>query len=185
MQKTLSVIWIAVFTLPLGVLGQSYAVDHGVVMADGTVSYSSAGGDLHEVEGEKLTSFLFNPSVGYFFAPNLVIGLEALFDSEKQGDSKTTTLGIGPKMAFYFGDSGTDLFPFLGASAVVGKLSNHADHSLVDFTFAAGVTKMIAKNVGLTVKAAYVIESSKPEKADDAIKGNKIGIGIGLSTFIF
>lgn len=176
--------------LPACLLGQSYAVDRGVIMADGVVSFSSAGGDLYEnSDGDKQTAFLLNPTVGYFCMPNLVGGLELLFASNTQGDHKTTATGLGPKLAYYIGDSSSDLFPFIGASLmwVKGKHENSLDweETKMNIHLSAGATKMIAKNVGITAKVVYSMDSYKPEDADEAVKGNKITIGIGISTFIF
>lgn len=181
----------ALFVLiPACLLAQSYAIDKGVIIADGVVSFTSAGGDLNEDgEGNKATSFLLNPTLGTFLMPNLAGGLELLYASNTQGDHKTSSFGLGPKVAYYIGDSSTDLYPFVGASAVwvKGKHENSNDYEETQFNInlAVGATKLVAKNVGITAKVTYTMESYKPENADEATKGNKLSIGVGISTFIY
>ena len=169
---------------------QYYAVDKGAVTVGGEISFASAGGDLNEVNGEKATLMLLNPSLGYFFMPNVCIGGELLYASTSQGDSKVTGLGGGPFAAFYIGDEYSRMYPFIGASLMLvsGQTENGEvtlEESQMDIKFCVGATMMAAKNVGLTGKVYYLMESYKPEGADESISGNQIGLSMGVSAFLW
>jgi outer membrane protein W len=185
MKKKLIVLLILVLIIPVRSVAQSFAVDKGSLLIDGSITFSSAGGDLNEENGKKLTSMTFNPTLGYFFIPNLGTALEGLYASESQGDSKTTVIGIGPKVAYYFGNAESKQFPFIGVGILYVKSNNHIKQSQVNINLAVGTTMMVAKNVGITGKIFYTRENYKPEDADESIKGYTIGLGVGVSTFIF
>ncbi len=169
---------------------QYYAVDKGVVTVAGEISYASAGGDLHESAGERAKTMNLNPSLGYFFLPNICLGIEGLYHSTSQGDYKVSVMGGGPYATFYLGGEYSQLFPFVSASLnlISGKIeSGNGEYTdrQINIKLSVGATIMAAKNVGFTGKVYYLMENYKPESADKAIEGNQIGLSLGVSAFLF
>lgn len=55
---------------------------------------------LNTTEGNK--SFSFMPNVGHFFAKGFVAGAEMTIATSRFGEVRTTTLGVGPYVRYYF-----------------------------------------------------------------------------------
>jgi outer membrane protein W len=192
MNKRIGVYLALLLILPIAALAQNFAVDKGSILIDGSAGFSSSGGDLNEVNGEKSTEIMVNPFIGYFIVPNLGVGLEGIFAKESQGDYSVSAFGVGPRVAYFLGNASSKTFPFLGAGVflVKGKAETGdpgvtAEETQFNISVSAGITAMVAKNVGITGKVYYTLESNKPKDADEAIKGNIIGVALGISSFIF
>ncbi len=81
-------------------LGAEYAVDKGANMFGITAASINAWGDLYRGGGEPLTAILVMPSTSHFFVSNFAVGGDLLLFLTSQGDNKSTTLGIGPKISY-------------------------------------------------------------------------------------
>lgn len=63
------------------------------------------GGTLAFNTAKKSAVVNFDPQVGYFFVKNLVMGGQLTVDYAEQGSVHLTTLGVGPFVRYYFGES--------------------------------------------------------------------------------
>lgn len=94
--------------------GAEYAVDKGSNMFGITAGLINASGDLYRGEGGKsFTAILFMPHTVHFFVRNLGIGGDLLLLLTAQGDNKSTTVGVGPKISYFFGGKDSQAYPYL------------------------------------------------------------------------
>lgn len=183
------VLLMGIFTLSSA--QRKFAVDRGVILLDGQISFSNYG---DEDSDNRTTNITINPMFGYFVIRHLVIGIELLESSTVQGDYSSNDIGVGPMVAFYFGRQKSRVFPFISTSLMMVFGSTDSGNSYYetkytdsqfDINFAGGVTFMVAKNVGITGKGYFNLNSYKAEPDDEATTGNAFGFSIGVSTFIY
>ncbi len=117
-----------------------------------------AGGNLELNTAQKSTRIDISPTIGYFFLNNLAAGANVLLDYSKVGDTKSTTLGVGPFARYYMGLS--MVRPFLHAN--IDFTSNKTTVASVSNTFtgtnyllAAGIAAFLNRNVALEGLAGY------------------------------
>lgn len=166
-------------------------IDKGSVRLGGTISFTSQGGDLYEDgDGDRASTVLLNPSLGFFVSPGLSLGGEVLVQRQSQGDFSVTSLGIGPELAYFFGGPGSSAYPFVAVAALYTNTT--IDEPGDDFSFggfgvqlSGGATFMVARNVGLTAGAFYFTESLSADGQDGSVSGNTFGIEGGVTAFIF
>ena len=163
------------------VLAQSYPVDKGSYLLGGTVSFTSEGGDFVSVgSDDRRTTLSINPRFALFVTPGLALGAAVSYSRTSIADAAATSFGIGPELAYFFGDAASEIYPFLAAGVSYTSL-DIGSRSLSGFgvDFAGGVVFMVARNVGLTAEAFYQT-SSLSELDSDAF-----GIRGGVTAFIF
>ena len=166
---------------------QDYAVDQGAFVLGGTVSFSSDGGDLYEnAEGDRVNTALLNPGILYFISPGLAIGGELYVENVSQGDFSVTTIGIGPEIAYYFGDAESTVYPFVEAGISYASVSSDfIDASGIGFGLGAGAAFMLTRSVAITAGGAYEISNLSVDQLDDTQSGNTIRLELGVAAFLF
>ncbi len=183
--------WVAPTLLVLAIAvpaaGQEYAIDKGSVLLDGTASITSQGGELYEnAAGDRGNAILLNPSVLYFVAPGLAVGGDLYVENASQGDISVTTIGVGPTIAYFFGDSDSSVYPFLGATVNYTSLSADGfDASGFGFGLAGGADFMLTESVAITAQLDYSIENLSVDQADEAFTGNTLRVMLGVAAFLF
>ncbi len=177
---------------------QSYAIDKGSMLISGAFSFSSAGGDLYkDSEDNNLVTMQLNTSIGYFISPGFNLGGKVLFARASQGDQSQTAIGIGPQVAYYFGDANTKTYPYIGASVLY--VSNTYKSEYTDYYgtihtsettvsgstiyFGGGVCQMLSKAIGLFGEIGYQIDNLSND--GNSSSGNKINLTIGIAAFLF
>ncbi len=79
-------------------------VGKGMLYLEGSTSagFAKGGGDAYkDFNGDTPTWIDFNPSVGYFFANGLAVGVTVNFDKMSWGDTKSTGFHFGPKLMWF------------------------------------------------------------------------------------
>lgn len=177
-------------------LAQSYPVDKGSTVLMGSVSFSSAGGDLYENnDGERRTSFEFSPMFGYFVAPGFSVGLQITYSNQAQGDASLSTWAAGPEIAYFIGGNKAkesikgSTYPFLTAGyyfqgTSYSNGSNDSSNSGSKFRLGAGIDYLLTESVGLFGLLAYDMDTEKPEEGD-SISGNHFGLYVGFNIFLY
>jgi hypothetical protein len=100
-MKTLPFLFISlVFLLPT-VQAAEYAIDKGSMTVGGSMSFSTAGGDLYEVDGKVRTEVSVHPFAGYFVAPGLLVAGEIMINHTSIGNTSLTEYGGGPILGYY------------------------------------------------------------------------------------
>lgn len=191
-------------SLSASALAQRYAFDQGSFRLAGSVSYANYGGALYQptvtttnlrIESDRATEFSFRPSVAYFILAGLAVGVEISYETFGQNDRNNvvtllsrTTWGVGPSVAYFFGDRQTSVFPFLSASYVYQSSSaeDFAQNAKTRSTgasarVAAGLAAMVGKQASLNFEAFFRMDSRNVGKRS----GNVFGIDIGASLFLF
>jgi hypothetical protein len=171
--------------------GREYAVDKGSNMFGITGAFINASGDLYEDEEDNSASaLLIMPSFAHFSPRNVAFGGDLLLFHYKQGDGGVTTLGLGPKMMFFFGGKDTKAYPYFTFGFYY--VSNTLEQGRSDYTisgtrlkFGGGASIMIATHLGLLLEASYNHDNLKGEHAKESESGNMLIISMGLAGFTF
>jgi hypothetical protein len=166
--------------LPVSASAQSYAVDRGSVLVGGSASWTSA--DTGDSDGGRLSTLLLNPSVLYFVAPGLALGGDATLARYARDDYSSTSVGVGPAIAYYFGGSRRSLYPFLSANVHYARsgLGDGTSGSAWSYSGSAGAVAMLADAVGINGSLFY-----RNERDDLGDWRNTVGLAFGISAFVF
>lgn len=154
------------------------------------------------LDGPKMSTFSFSPSVGYFVIDKLAIGLEATVLStttKYDGDKETTTaLGILPNATYYFVND-SKVVPYLGAGIGYGSVKNSYKSDFIDNSFSdetttdglawkvkGGITYMATQSLGINLGASYDQFSNKETYDNVEVKTNvnTFGVNVGFSYFL-
>lgn len=176
---------LAALLLAPGALAQSYPIDKGSYLLGGTVSFTSQGDD--DDDGERLTTLELNPSFAYFVTPGLALGADMFYVSREFIGRSSTSTGIGPQLAYYFGGPTSKSYPFLAVGVSYTSMDFGVTYSGFGADLSGGMVFMVARNVGLTTEAFYQVLSLSADTdfGDDEFSTNAIGIRGGVTAFIF
>jgi hypothetical protein len=181
--------------------GAEYAVDKGANMFGITAAFVNASGDLYESNGKPFTAILFMPSTSHFFVRNFAVGGDLLLLLTAQGSNQSITLGIGPKISYFFGDKDSKSYPYLTTGFYY--LRNDVDYDGVElfegidspltgiisgtrFKIGAGTNWMIDQHLGFSAEISYNRDNLKPEDGNIKAKsGNMVIVSLGLVGFTF
>jgi hypothetical protein len=168
-------------------LAQSYAVDKGAVIIEGTAGYMSQSGDWYENEdGDKSTTITLNPTIMYFISPNIGIGGSMLWHKESQGDASQSYMSLGPALGYFAGNSQSTNIPFLFASYQFQSMGDE-DDSIPgkNIVLGAGMIFVIREHLGISAQISYQMESWKHEDWDEAVEGTTLGVQLGIAGLLF
>jgi hypothetical protein len=174
-----------------------YAIDSGSFIVGCSVS-SRASAETMEDRGLLVS---VNPILQYFVAPHLALGgafdVRHVSGSDLENRAATSTVGIGPRVGYYFGDSGWRVYPFLGGTVFVSRFIIHEqsvpqlgtldppDRTIVDIQPSGGAAFMIAKNVAITGEVFYRLNFTEFEGESDAVDSNEFGLRFGVAAFVY
>jgi hypothetical protein len=109
------------------------------------------------------------------------------FNRTSQGDSHTSSFGIGPSAGYFFGNSASTSIPFLGVGFNYSGNSswNDVKSSTTDIIIGAGMICPVKKHIGITFIADYHMQSWKLKDANTSISGSIFAVGVGIVGLIF
>jgi hypothetical protein len=153
-----------------------------LVGGTGRLSFQKETLNSSDVKGFKID---LSPNVGYFFVDKFAGGIRARLAYDKVkfrgGVSKTTQLGIGPFLRYYFLESGKRVnlfaetaYQYLNNSGNGGITSNSAN----TFTFSAGPVLYFNTSVGIEFTVNYELYNTKD--ANTSAKTFFLGIGFQI-----
>ncbi len=181
MRKCTAICCILFLLLSGAALAQKqYPVDKGSIQLSGSASFTSQG---YETSDNDLTTVQLNTVAGYFIIPNLLAGANLAFIHQSIGDESSTLFGIGPKVAYYFGEADSQIYPYLTGSFLYFSLSDA--YTETAFFIGGGAVFMAAEHIGFTAEAGYQFESYSPKGGGDSVSGHTFGISFGLAAFLF
>lgn len=173
-----------------------------VVGGSTTIGFNSVGSKVDynggSVDGPKVSTFNFTPSVGYFVMNKLAVGLDLGFTSvstkyndDGSNDKYTTsTFSLMPTATYYF-TTESKLFPYLGAGlgyASTKEKDNSYETKVDGFAWKGkgGVAYFITDKVAIDIGLSYHRYSNKDtyDGQDIKTKINTFGVGAGLSIFL-
>jgi hypothetical protein len=177
---------VLLLSMPIALSGQDYATDRGSFILGGAASFSSQGGDLYEnADGDRLTTLTVNPYLLYFLSPGFGVGGELAVSRATQGEGDITSLGVGPAVAYFFGDAAATVRPFVEAHAsYVSISSDFVDASGWGVGGGAGAAFMLSPTVALTLGGVYEIQNVSVEDLEDQ-DGDEFRVEAGIAAFIF
>lgn len=176
-----------VIIMPSSVFAQrSYAIDKGSVNVSGNIEIKIE--DLDVSRENWNTVINMNPSYHHFVISNFGIG--AVLDLTIVEDT-APKLGIGPSVAYYFGNPESRIYKFIGGKFINVRGKDDINDLPIErdwkYQISVGITSIVAKNVGLTCEGYYQYEYIKTEgyglKKTYYLK--TFGVQLGLSYFIF
>ncbi|MEN4762087.1 MULTISPECIES: OmpW family outer membrane protein [unclassified Chryseobacterium] len=152
-------------------------------------------------DGPKISNFSITPSVGYFVIDGLAVGIDLGFNSNTNkfdGDKLTnTTFSVMPTATYYF-NTGSKLFPFVGAG--IGYATYKEKYSLssgaafnadstndgLTWKAKAGVTYMATQSLGINLGLGFDQFYTKNTVLNTEVKTtrNNFGVNVGFSYFI-
>lgn len=186
MKKGILIIVILVLSSSFA-LSQQFAVDKGSTIISGMGSYASQGGDLFEnSDGDRATTIMLMSIVNHFIAPNISIGAGVAYTSQSQGDYSYHTIGIGPTLGYFIGDSNSKGYPYLAAGIRYYSIGDEDDSiSGTDIVIGAGIIAPVKDHVGIIIEAGYHIMNLKNKDWDESESGNIIMVGIGIAGLLY
>ena len=114
------------------------------------------------------------------------IGGEVILSRTKQGDDDATSVGVGPTLAYYFGDAGSNIRPFVQAGASYVSLSgDFLDASGWGIGGGGGLAFMLSETVALTLEGVYEIQNISVDEFDEDVDGDEFRIEAGIAAFLF
>ena len=173
--------------LPAILSAQDYATDRGSFILGGSASFTSQGGDLYEnLDGDRVTTLTVNPYLLYFISPGFGIGGEVILSRTTQGDDDATSVGVGPTLAYYFGDAESTIRPFVQAGASYVSLSgDFLDASGWGIGGGGGLAFMLSETVALTLEGVYEIQNISVDEFDEDVDGDEFRLEAGIAAFLF
>ncbi|WP_300670119.1 OmpW family outer membrane protein [Soonwooa sp.] len=155
-------------------------------------------------DGPKVSSISVTPSVGYFVANNIAIGLDLGISSVTQKNEEdlysekntTTTIAVMPTASYYF-KSASNIIPYLGVGVGYASSNNkntytengntNTDEGKVSgFAYKAkgGVVFLLNQNVGIDVGLSYMGTNGKLDSNKDVkVNTGTFGVNAGVSVF--
>lgn len=167
------------------------AVQRGSIMAEGSFSLSSLGGDLYEnSKGDSRMKLNFNPGLGFFVVDGFSIGGNLILSYEKLGSASQTMFGIAPTLAYYF-NLKSSIYPFVGAGYSYSLINtdpgaDDSEANLASVMMFGGVLFMINEYVGIHGKIQYSFDriTYKTYFGDHSTDGNILNIFFGFNIFL-
>lgn len=169
---------------------QTYPVDKGAKILSGKLHFSSAGGDLFENNDEdRQTEFSLSPALSFFPSPNFFLGGQLSYSSARQGEAKSSSLGIGPHIGVAGGNPTSNAYPYASVAALLTNNTfdvgsggeSFGGHS---FIFSGGVWVTMIEHIGLDVSLSYRITNLKLND-NERLTGNSIEIGLGVVGLLY
>jgi opacity protein-like surface antigen len=198
-MKKLVFLSILIFAFALTVAAQTTPIDKKSWFLGGSLYFQTQSGDLYKEGGESPSTINVAPSFGYFVAPGIFVGAEALYNNYKVGDNKETILGIGPTVGYYFNlDKARTqvkgaVYPYIKAffAYASDKIEDTTatDYKSTGTSFGAmgGVNYMLSEAVALDFGVKFSSESMKQKEPieSDSFSGTTIQFGVGVTYFIW
>ena len=127
------------------------------------------GGALSLNTTEGNTSFSFMPNVGHFFGRNFAAGAEMIINTQKIGELRSTSLGVGPFARYYFELKEPQFKPYVHGGFNVSSVRTKAfgdseTETATGFLLGLGGAYFINQNVAIDGMAGY--NYSKVENED-------------------
>lgn len=160
----------------------------------------------------KTNSFSIGSSVGYFFADNIVAGIQLNFatstiefDDTFDTESSSTSISAGPFVRYYFEFGSPTVRPYATVSAAIGSSKTKDEsvalpsvdsdiifgesefrQSLFSWGAGAGVAFFLNDTIAIDVEVGYLNRTRKDKDSDfdSKFKTSNIGLNAGFSIFL-
>jgi hypothetical protein len=195
-MKKIFFLAVLLFALCSDSFAAEFAVDKGSTMLGVTAGFLNASGDLYETWGERsLTAVLVTHQFAYFVVPKLGVGGDLLLFLTHQGANKSTTLGLGPKLIYFFGGKDRKAYPFVTTGFYLVRNDVGYPGFWDGFYYGTriklggGTSVMLSRHLSLLIEASYNMDKltleGEGEREDDTESGNMVIFTVGLAGFLF
>ena len=171
------------------VWAQKFVVDKGNRLIAGNISFTSQGGELFEsYPNVRSTTVHISTSGHQFIVPNVAIGLAFEFTQQDQGGSNTSTAyGIGPNLIYFWGNSSSKNFPYVGAGFRYTSMDTGNIFSGQGTVVNCGILATVNKNLGLVVEIGYhtIKLTGNNDRGEKSYSGNVFLVGIGIVGILY
>jgi len=192
MKKFTSILLAFMLISSISVFGQNFA-KKGVWELGGGIGFSSITGVYDgESSDDALTSFTFEPYVGYFVINSLELGLIPSFESNSLGDQSTSSFGIYFAPAWNF-DLQSNVYPFIEGRIGYNTVSYDDGDSETDdptsgglaYGARGGVKLQLGNSALVNASLGYTMTTLEPEDWDgDRIGANTFDVMVGFTVFL-
>ena len=152
----------------------SEATREGSILLSGGFAFSSQG---REKSDDRITTISLVPSMLAFVSPGFGLGGDLSLTYIGVGSSSQTTIGIGPKAAYFF-DSGSSTIPFLGAGVSFLSYSNGSSSTGYRVKIGGGIL-LRKDHLGVIIEADYVLDTVED------ISYNTIMLNLGFAGLLY
>jgi len=183
-------------------LASDSPIGRGSSIATGTMSFTSSGGSLWNNErGDNLFEFESSPGGGFFILDGLSINAYGSHRYSKQGDDRSEVWSLGPRVQYYFDFNKSKLeakgkfFPSVGLAYLwTKKTLKYSETGFPDDKFSgntirvdAGGTYMLSNSIGISMGVYFAQDRFKQKEPIefDSQEGNRVGIELGWTAFLF
>jgi hypothetical protein len=187
-------------TLVSQVQSASSPISKGALTIGGGGTYLSIAEDTFD-SNERLSIFALYPSIGYFASNSFNVGVQLVVASVSVGEDDVSLMAIGPQLTYYLsnphnnGSYSSRAMPYVTASARFGQYSDGKNTNFRTITLGAGVTAMLAKNIGCFFEANFNFDHTSHERDEFAFKsasenttswdGDHLALQLGLRLFVW
>lgn len=192
-----SAVWFLVLVGFFGgsrIFAAEYAMDKGSNMFGINLGVINASGDLYEAGKESFTLILLMPQTVHFYERNLGVGADLLMLLTAQGKSKSTTIGVGPKIIYFFGGREAKHHPYVTSgfyylrndiqSMQVGMLTEGLLYG-TRFKLGLGSNWSASPHLGVLMEASFNWDNLDNDDTNRSASGNMVIFTIGLVGFGF
>ncbi len=158
-------------------------IDKGNKMFVGSLNFSTAGGDLYERNGNRLTRFQIDYSYSSFLGRGFAFGGHFSIEHISQGSSSYSSYGVGPQIICFPGRNrpkprikGAN-YPYFGLTFTLTHYSGNLDGRIVGI--GVGNIHMLTRTVEVPLELTYQMERVK------STDGNSFNVTVGLLIFIY
>jgi|GEM_PF-586489 len=205
----------AVLLLATTLTAADNPTDKGSIILHGNASFSSISGDILNIAAEEaedsslieesITVINIVPSLGFFIAPNIMVGGDLEFIKTSYGGLSGSSFGFGPTVGYYFNmddtriDAKGAIYPYVKGFFIwtTTALEREGEDGKIKFsttTFGgqAGLVLMLSNYVGADFSVRYSsdkysLDEFFDEDVDDVESqdGKTLTIGVGITAFIY
>jgi hypothetical protein len=176
-----------IVTAASAVQAQSYATDRGSFILGGSTGLSSHR-SVQQYDGQRhdyrFTYVYMAPRVQYFVRPGLALGGSLDLAHSRNRDDSATSYGVGPAIAFFFGEGERTLYPYVSAQTSYLRVSGR-DTRQLGYGLAGGMLYMLTRTVGLDGSLFFRGSSVTGLEEDQRVRDSVFGLAVGFSAFAF
>lgn len=172
-------------------------IDKGSYIVGGMAMVTGMSGDVYEnVDGDGIKMLMLAPSLSGFVSHGVAFGGQLLVANVSQSGNSLTAFGIGPRLAYYFGDFKENekvrgkSIPYLAVSYIYGKITNDwgvmdkSEYKLNAINFGGGIDYMLTNSIALVAQVDYRSDSIS-DKSDNSADGHAFDVMLGFSMFVW
>ncbi len=161
------------------------SLEKGTMLINGTISFTSQGGDLYVGSGnDRLNTLNITPSIIYFISPNIGIGGDLSLLRRSLGDYSSTIWTFGPRAGLFI-ETGSSTIPFLSIGVNLLSIGDEEESNTGSRIKFGGGLLFHQDHLAVTVEADLLVDRIKFEGSSESTSGNIFLISVGFGWLRF